>query len=246
MAQMVSLPEDPAIAQEVPPAPNAEPLGAGPVAESQAPASEAGDAGVAPGQDSAEPPLSPAAAAVEAAGAMAATSPQNDRPEPTEPQRDAGNYAKGHLRLHGLDISIENPRGTRRRPEWPELTAAYGYIRGSKGKDGEQIDVFIGPDPDSNLAFVVDQVSPESGRFDEHKVILGTKNENEARDLYLSNYSPDWQGLGAISPMSLKELKAWLKTEPQKPVGKLPKADPAVLAGKLSEAWGAKPMGQAA
>ncbi len=167
----------------------------------------------------------------------AATSPRNDRPEPTEAQKEGGNYAKGHIRLHGLDISIENPAGSKRRPEWPDLTAHYGYVRGTKGRDGEQIDVFIGPNPDSQLAVVIDQISPESGRFDEHKVILGTDSEAEARELYLSNYSPDWQGLGAATPMSIKELKEWLATDPQKPRGKVPKPDAAALAQKLRQAW---------
>ncbi|MDP1542414.1 MAG: hypothetical protein Q8L99_04615 [Polycyclovorans sp.] len=180
---------------------------------------------------------SPAAIAVEAASRSAAMSPANDRPEPTEAQREAGNYAKGHLRLHGMDISIETPKGSRRRPEWPELTAAYGYIRGSKGKDSEQIDVFVGPSPDSQVAFVIDQVSPESGRFDEHKVILGVESEAAARELYLSNYTPGWQGLGAITPMGIKELREWLKTEPQKPRGKIPKPDLRGLADRLKVAW---------
>lgn len=65
----------------------------------------------------------------DAAAHEAATSPFNDHPEPTKAQKDAGNYPKGHLRIAGLGISIENPAGTHRRPEWPALPAHYGYIR---------------------------------------------------------------------------------------------------------------------
>ncbi|MEZ5386482.1 MAG: LPD1 domain-containing protein [Prosthecobacter sp.] len=59
----------------------------------------------------------------------AATSPRNDLPEPTPAQKEAGNYAKGHVRIGGHDISIENPAGSKRRPEWPALKDHYGYIR---------------------------------------------------------------------------------------------------------------------
>lgn len=161
---------------------------------------------------------------VDTAAHEAATSPQNDKPEPTEGQRDAGNYQKGHIRLHGLDISIENPKGSRRRPEWPELTSHYGYIRQTTGNDDDHVDVFIGDKPESQIAFVVDQIRPESGAFDEHKVILGTESEAEARELYLSNYKPGWKGLGAITPMPIRELKRWLQSgETTRPVGKVTK-----------------------
>lgn len=141
----------------------------------------------------------------------AATSPQNDLREPSEAQKDAGNYRKGHLRLHGLEISVENPAGSRRRPEWNPLEDHYGYIRGTKGRDKEHIDVFVGPDPASTEAFVVDQVDPRTGQFDEHKIILGARSEAEAREIYRRNYQSGWRGLGAISRTSVDDLKQWLQ-----------------------------------
>lgn len=149
--------------------------------------------------------------AVESAAAEAATSPENDRPEPTEAQREAGNYKKGPLSLHGLRISIENPAGTRRRPEWPPLAHHYGYIRGSTGADQDHVDVFLGPDAENAdlPVFVVDQVTP-AGRFDEAKVMLGFADEAAARAGYLANYSPGWSGLGEITQMTLADFKAWV------------------------------------
>lgn len=148
---------------------------------------------------------------VEAAAAEAATSPENDRPEPTDAQREAGNYKKGALSLHGMRISIENPAGTRRRPEWPPLAHHYGYFRGTEGKDGDHVDVFLGPDAENAAlpVFVVDQVT-QAGRFDEHKVMLGFADEAAARAGYLANYSEGWQGLGDITQMTLAEFKAWV------------------------------------
>jgi hypothetical protein len=148
---------------------------------------------------------------VEAAAAEAAASPTNGRPEPTDAQKEAGNYKKGPLSLHGLRISIENPAGTRRRPEWPELAHHYGYIRGTEGKDGDHVDVFIGPDAENAElpVFVVDQVT-QAGRFDEHKVMLGFADEAAARAGYLANYSPGWKGLGDITQMGLVDFKAWV------------------------------------
>jgi len=158
--------------------------------------------------------------ALDVAAHGAATSPANDLPEPTERQHEAGNYRKGHMRLAGLDISIENPAGSVRRgvdrdgTPWESQMAAahYGYLRRSRGNDGEQIDVFVKvgtPQDYAGQAFVIDQIDPATGMFDEHKVILGAADEAEARELYQAQYSPDWQGLGAITALPMQAFKAW-------------------------------------
>lgn len=153
---------------------------------------------------------------VEAAAAAAATSPGNDRPEPTDAQKEAGNYAKGHLRIDGLDISIENPAGTRRRPEWPPIQHAYGYIKGTIGKDKDHVDVFLSDRAtDTSLpVFVVDQ-NHANGRFDEHKVMLGFEDEASARAGYLANYSKGWNGLADITQMTHAEFKDWVRNQDQ-------------------------------
>ncbi len=152
------------------------------------------------------------------AAAEAATSPTNDLPEPTDAQKEAGNYRKGHTRINGHDISIENPAGSRRRPEWPALKHHYGYIKGTVGKDKDHVDVFMtdrAEDPQLPV-FVVDQVNKD-GSFDEHKVVMGTGSEAEARKTYLANYEKGWTGLGGIKQMSQEEFKAWVR-DPKKTI----------------------------
>ncbi|MGQ8879011.1 PLxRFG domain-containing protein [Delftia sp. NA_296.1] len=167
---------------------------------------------------------------IDVAAKEAATSPSNDLPQPTNAQKEAGNYKKGHVRLNGLDISIENPAGSRRRPEWPPLQNHYGYFKGSLGADKDHVDVFLtdrASEPELPV-FVVDQVNRD-GSFDEHKVVLGAADEADARAAYLGNYEKGWTGLGAITQMTQDEFKAWVRdpAKTKKPVGTLRGAAPA-------------------
>jgi hypothetical protein len=128
---------------------------------------------------------------------------------PSEAQREAGNYPKKHIRLHGLDISIETAKGDRRRSEWPPMPCDYGYIRGTVGKDKDHVDVFIGPNKQSELVVVVDQVD-QSGKFDEHKVLLGFSNEDSAISQYKKAYTSGWK-VGPVTVMTIGQFKSWLK-----------------------------------
>lgn len=157
---------------------------------------------------------------VDQAAHEAATSPLNARPEPTPGQIEAGNYRKGHVRIQGLDISIENPIGSTRRGispdgrpwESPIVGGHYGYFTGHKpGLDGDHTDVFVGPHPESPKVFVVDQVT-EDGKLDEHKAMLGYDDKDQAEAAYRSNYPANWKGMGAISEMSMPVFKRWLAT----------------------------------
>lgn len=141
---------------------------------------------------------------------------------PTEGQKEAGNYKKGHLKLDGYDITIEQPKGSIRRgtddngKAWEqEMHNTYGYIRGTEGVDGDHIDVFLSDDPMAGNVFVVDQVNAD-GSFDEHKVMYGFKNEEDARNAYLSNYEDGWQGLGTITQVSKDEFKKWVESSHRK------------------------------
>lgn len=164
---------------------------------------------------------------VDAAAHEAATSPLNGKPQPTPAQIEAGTYAKGHLNLHGLDIAIENPKGSVRRGTdasgraWEtQMQHHYGYIKRSAARDGDHVDVFIGERPESTRAFVIDQIDPKTGKYDEAKVILGALDEADARRIYQSNYEPGWKGLGAITPMEMDAFKGWVKSDAsKKPVG---------------------------
>lgn len=161
---------------------------------------------------------SPAAIEVDQAAHTAATSPLNDHPEPTEKQALAGNYKMGHVRIHGMDISIENPQGSTRKgvdpdgtPWESQLASHYGYIKNSVGNDGDHLDVFIGPDPESRKVFVVDQVNKD-GSFDEHKAIMGAHTAEEAKAIYAANYPEDWKGMAHITELPIAAFKAWAKS----------------------------------
>jgi len=158
-----------------------------------------------------------ARAAIDADAAEAATAPENDLPEPTQAQKEAGNYKKGHIRFQGLEIAVENPRGAERSgtdesgKKWSvKMKHHYGYFNRTEGKDGEQIDVFVGPHVGSKKVFIVDQVVPGTDTFDEHKTLIGFKNEEAARAGYLANYEKGWKGLGAITELPMDEFKEWI------------------------------------
>src|SRR5690606_6165332 len=112
---------------------------------------------------------------------------------PSDAQKESGNYRKGRVTLHGLPITIETPKGAMRRgkskdgTEWAvEMGCHYGYIRRTESEaDGDHIDVFLGPHPESEMVYVVDQQTA-AGRFDEHKVMLGWTNSLAAKNAYLA------------------------------------------------------------
>lgn len=141
---------------------------------------------------------------------------------PSEAQKEAGNYKKGHVKINGFDVSIEQPAGSVRSgkdasgKEWSQvMNNTYGYIRGTKGVDGDHIDVFLGPDMNSDMVYVVDQVNTD-GSFDEHKVMMGFSSLEDARSAYLSNYEEGWQGLGNITGVALDEFKKWIDSSIRK------------------------------
>jgi hypothetical protein len=143
---------------------------------------------------------------------------------PSEAQIEAGNYQKGHIKFDGFDISIENPKGSIRRgtnekgEEWSNIMPSdYGYFKGTIGKDKDHIDVFLGDNLESDKVYVVDQVNPETGSFDEHKILMGYNSISEARNAYMEGYEEGWQGLGAITRTTKDGLKEWFKGDTKKP-----------------------------
>ena len=141
---------------------------------------------------------------------------------PTDAQKEAGNYRKGHITLDGYDITIENPKRSTRSgvdangQSWSvTMNNDYGYIRGTEGVDGDHIDVFLSDDPTTGKVYVIDQVNAD-GSFDEHKVMYGFKSALAAKRAYLANYSPGWKGLGTISEISKEEFKKWIESSHRK------------------------------
>lgn len=168
------------------------------------------------GVDRAEAAVDPAASVIDDAAHTAATSPRNELAEPTDAQKEVGNYQKGHdtETVPGHHVSIENPAGSKRRPEWPTLQSHYGYLRGTRGRDKDHIDIFIKsgtPRAYRGNVFVVDQIDPKTGKFDEHKVMYGYANAQDARAGYLANYTPGWRGAGNVTEMPFSVWDRWVR-----------------------------------
>ena len=147
--------------------------------------------------------------------------------EPTEAQKKAGNYKKGHVQVGTFDITIEQPEGSIRRgtdadgKKWEsKMHNTYGYFRGTEGVDGDHIDVFLSNDIDGwngRKVFVVDQYNPD-GTFDEHKVMLGFNDMDEAKSDYLANYEKGWENGRRItvSTTNLEDFEKWIDSSHRK------------------------------
>lgn len=148
-------------------------------------------------------------------------------PNPSEAQKKAGNYKKGHLSFGGYDFTVETPKGTTRsgkdeqgKPWSVTMHDTYGYILGKIGVDGDHIDMFINDVADLDSfdgnVYVVDQVNPETGEFDEHKVMYGYPSEEAATEAYLANYSKGWKGLGKVTSVPKTTFDKWLESSDRK------------------------------
>jgi N12 class adenine-specific DNA methylase len=146
---------------------------------------------------------------------------------PTEAQKEAGNYKKGHVQVGTFDITIEQPQGSVRKgtdadgKQWEsKMHNTYGYFRGTEGVDGDHIDVFLSNDIDGwngRKVYVVDQYNPD-GSFDEHKVMLGFNDMDEAKSDYLANYEKGWEDRRRIdvSAVNLEGFEKWIESSKRK------------------------------
>ena len=152
---------------------------------------------------------------------------QQTNAEPTEGQKEAGNYKKGRVKVGPFDVVIEQPRGSVRSgvdangKAWETtMQHTYGYFGGTKGVDGDAIDVFLGNDLDGwdgTTVFVVDQYNPD-GSFDEHKVMLGFNSQEEAEAAYFANYEADWAKTHRteVTAVPLADFTEWVKSSKRK------------------------------
>lgn len=147
---------------------------------------------------------------------------------PSRAMIEAGNYKKDHLKIQGLDISIETPKGAVRTgkdkggKEWSvRMPAAYGYFKRSEANDGEHVDCYVGPHSKSNRVYIIDQHHLHNGTYDEAKVMIGFESRDEAIACYKAGFS-DGKGkqrIGKVTRMSMAEFKDWLKNgNTKKPV----------------------------
>lgn len=156
-------------------------------------------------------------AEIDVSANQAATSELNALPEPTEEQKKSGDYKKGLLDINGFGIAIENPKGSTRSGTDTQGNAwsvtmkdHYGEIQNTEGADGDNIDVFIGENPESEKIFIVDQIDPATGKFDEHKVIMGVNDIKQAKRTYNRNYAKGWKGAAEITEMTPAQFREWV------------------------------------
>ena len=142
--------------------------------------------------------------------------------EPTEKQKEAGNYKKGHIKVDGFDITIENPKGSTRSGKdasgkaWSvTMKFDYGYIKGTEGVDGDHIDVYLSDDPTKGNVYVVDQVNQDDGTFDEHKVMYGFPSMEAAIAAYKGQYEDGWK-VGTVTEVSRADFKKWVESSKRK------------------------------
>lgn len=146
---------------------------------------------------------------------------------PTDKQKEAGNYKKGHVQVGAFDITIEQPKGSVRSGvdangnKWETtMQNTYGYIRGTEGVDGDHIDMFLSDDIDGwngRRVFVVDQYN-EDGSFDEHKVMLGFNETDDAEAAYFANYDSDWANnhKTVVTAVNLEDFEKWIDSSHRK------------------------------
>ena len=139
---------------------------------------------------------------------------------PTEAQKAAGNYRKKHISFQGLNIAIENEKGSIRKgksasghPWRCVLPCDYGYIKGTVGADKDHVDCYVGPDENSHIVFVVNQIDPNTKKFDEHKTLLGFKTEEDALCCYVAAFSVGSgpKRIVSVATMSLDGFRKWLQ-----------------------------------
>ena len=141
-------------------------------------------------------------------------------PNPTPERAKAGEYRKGSLTIHGMKVVIENARGSTRSGIGPngkkwsvKMPATYGYVDRTIGVDGDEVDVYIGPNPSSDIVYVIDQIDADSGVFDEHKAMLGYDSIDEALADYDAAFDdgrgPDRRG--AVTTMCIQTFRDWMR-----------------------------------
>ena len=147
---------------------------------------------------------------------------QNVNTEPTEGQKEAGNYKKGHIKVDGYDITIENPKGSTRSGKdasgkaWSvPMHYDYGYIKGTEGVDGDHIDVYLSDEPTKGNVYVVDQINQKDGSFDEHKVMYGFPSMEAAVEAYKGQYEDGWK-VGTVTEVSREDFKKWVESSRRK------------------------------
>lgn len=112
-----------------------------------------------------------------------------------------------------LKITIENHRGSIRsgidrkgNPWQQKMFHHYGYFNEIMGKDGNNLDFYLNPDNKQYKIFKITQINELTKEFDEHKIMIGFENIQDALEGYLIHYPKNWQGFGKIEEINFEDL----------------------------------------
>jgi hypothetical protein len=125
---------------------------------------------------------------------------------------------QGHTEHQKIQIAIENRKGSVRKgtdkdgkPWRTVMKMPYGFVKGTKGADGEEIDCYVGPHKDAPNAYVVHQRKSDGTGYDEDKILFGHANKKDAVAAYLQHYNSD-KFLGPVKEVPVERLKEMLST----------------------------------
>ena len=138
----------------------------------------------------------------------------------------SGHKLQGRTRLYGMDISIENKKGSYRSGtdkdghKWKTLMHYdYGYIRGTVGVDKDHLDLYIGPDKEAQKVYVIHQNNPVTHKYDEDKCMLCFSSAADAKAAYMKQY--DRPGFyGSMTTMTIEQFKSFIFSHKGKMVHK--------------------------
>ena len=131
----------------------------------------------------------------------------------------SGHKLQGRTAFRGLNISIENKKGTIRRGvdsdghKWAiKMHYDYGYIRGTEGVDGDHVDCYIGDNIDAKNVYIIHQKIPGTDKYDEDKCMFGFNTLADAKAAYLKQYDkPGFFGGVDTVPFELFKQKVLMK-----------------------------------
>lgn len=117
------------------------------------------------------------------------------------------------LKWYGLDVSIENKKGSTRSgtdlngKRWSVVMKNdYGYLRMTKGVDGDHVDCFVGPDGNAKNVYVVHtKKAPNFKEYDEDKCMIDFSSAADAKKAFLANYDRP-EHFGSMSTFTVQEF----------------------------------------
>ena len=111
----------------------------------------------------------------------------------------SGHKLQGRTRLYGMDISIENKKGSYRSGtdkdghKWRTyMNYDYGYIRGTVGTDSDHLDCYIGNDKNAQKVYIIHQNDPVTHKYDEDKCMLCFSSAADAKAAYMKYNDPQF------------------------------------------------------